>query len=285
MRLPFALIALGVASVAPAWSASGHMACARIAYEELDAMVRIECDRLLQIGKTERAYDFVTASAWADDTRTDANGRWHYTNIHFRTDGKPTFEMAEEENVVTAIARFSREVRNRALPDEQRADALRYLIHFVADVHQPLHATARDSDAFPNGDRGGNDFAILPPDGFDAWRRPPTNLHSLWDSGCGLLPPVERPLVAEGQRWLDGVVAKLRAEHPRKRYKLAVYEPTVWALESFEDAKKHAYRLKEGSKPGRKYLENGQRVSARRLAVAGYRLADLLNHLLGSARP
>ncbi len=267
-----------------AWNATGHMVIAKVALDELDPVARAECARLLQIGKTARAYDFLTAGPWADDTRTEANGPWHYINLHFREDGKKTFETAEPENVVTAIAKFSRVLKDRTKADAERADALRFLIHFVGDIHQPLHSVARDSDAFPAGDRGGNDFKIVPPKALESMNRPPSNLHSLWDLGCGLFVPIDRPLTTESEAKIGELANQLRKDHPRKRYVLADYEPTTWAVESLKDARRSVYRLKEGSQPTDGYLREGRKVSAKRAAVAGYRLADVLNHLIGANR-
>jgi nuclease S1 len=78
-------------------------------------------------------------------------------------------DCPKDSCVVAKIEQFKRELRDRELPERQRLEALKYLVHFVGDVHQPLHVSN-------NHDRGGNDISVI-------FMGLPTNLHALWDSG------------------------------------------------------------------------------------------------------
>lgn len=272
-----------VAACSQAWIDTGHMIVATIAQSQLKPKVKAECDRLLAIGADEKNADFVTTSPWADDIRGQRRetGPWHYIDLHFRSDGKPTTNKPDAENVVWAIDKFSAILRDRTKPDAERSEALRFLIHFVGDIHQPLHATARDTDAHPEGDKGGNDFRIVAPAVFNGMSRPPRNLHSFWDFGGGLFRGERRPLTAESKARIDTLSAELMKKYPPKSFR-AVNDlnPMHWAEESLEYDKTVVYNLTEGSTPSDAYVKTAQDVSAHRITLAGYRLARLLNDLL-----
>lgn len=273
---------LAIAPVAFAWGETGHMVISQIAYDHLDPSVKTVADRLLQTGKTDRAYDFITTGPWADDVRREREetGPWHYKDFFFRQDGKPVLNHSEESNAVTVINRFTLILSDGTKPEAERAEALRFLIHFVGDIHQPLHATARETTALPRGDRGGNDFKIVPP----AWmgERGPTNLHSLWDGGVGLFDRLNRPLDNNGRAAVKMVALSLEAGFPEGRFGRRVGErnPDRWALESFDIAKRFVYSTPEGGTPNARYFEIGQGIVAERVSLAGYRLASLLNRIL-----
>jgi hypothetical protein len=274
--LPFALVFAAVS--AQAWNDTGHMVIAEIARRQLDPAVLQEANALLQVGGTERTREFICAACWADDTRTPENGPWHYINLHFRDDGRPSSNVPLEENAVVAIRRFSAVLRDRSRPQVQRADALRFLLHFVGDLHQPLHAVARDSDEFPKGDRGGNDFAIQAPAGFESNVR---NLHILWDLGVGVFPRTQRPLSHAHRLLVEGLASSIMAAYPRESIAgIDDLEPMNWAREGLAVAKTVVYDLEPGSRPDTAYIAKAQPVAALRAAMAGYRLANVLNGLL-----
>ncbi len=281
-RILLATLALAGSTSAFAWIDSGHMVIAAIASRRLTPKAFKECERLAKIGTTEKANTFISEACWADDTRDAITGPWHYINFHFRGDGKPVEHQPAEQNVVWAIKKYSAILGDKTKPDEERAEAMRYLIHFVGDVHQPLHAVARDSDEFPNGDRGGNDFPILLGDQFKGVANPPANLHALWDFGCGILKEEPRPLDPEGYGRMLILADKLAAEAPEKQAKnVNDLNPDDWAEESFGIAKNICYNLKPNTPLDEGYMHIGRLFSLQRITTAGYRLAKLLNQLVG----
>lgn len=251
------------------------MTVAEIAWRDLKPAAKTRAMQLLAIGGDAKTRDFQGASCWADDYKTKENGPWHYINIHFRLDGAPTNNRPLEENVVWAINKFTATMKAPSRSDSDKAEALRFLMHFVGDVHQPLHAVACDSHDHPQGDRGGNDFVFDPVQIGDFEVK---NLHFLWDFGGGLCGKVTRP----GTNPQVGVLAdKLTAMHPRNSFPgVGLTDPMAWAVESLELAKTVTYQLEEKKKPSPEYLSATQFASGRRIAVAGYRLADLLNSVL-----
>ena len=281
MRTLIAIASLSLASLSFAWGDIGHGVITKIAYANLTPTARTRFDELLKIGVAARFQNLAMVGNWADDVRTDTDGPWHYINIHFRTDGKPVTTKALDENVVWAISRFkSRLADKKALPS-QRAEALRYLVHFVGDVHQPLHNVARDTDAFPTGDRGGNDFAIKPGNGLPDWN---TNLHRVWDSGCGAFAAPMRAWEPGADAVMETLAKSVAAEYSKSTLKVRAQnlDANRWSQEGFKIAKETAYKTTDGGTPSLDYVSKGQKICRERVALAGYRLANILNKAFGS---
>jgi len=153
---------------------------------------------------------------------------------------------------------------DEALALKKRKEALMYLIHFVGDVHQPLHlGNARD--------RGGNKIRLR-------FKGKLTNLHALWDgklinfSGKSLL------------QYSTGLSLRVTASESVKWNSSEVAE---WANESRALALNHAYRLDRPSmmRLSKNYIERSGEIIDLRLSQAGVRLAGLLNRLLSESRP
>ena len=171
-RCATALVLACIALPGFAWGAMGHRLVARLAEAELTPAARAEISRLLA-GEADPSLPGI--ATWADDLRdTDPasyrrTGRWHFVNI---AENGCHYDAARDcpggDCVVEAIRRQAGILADRRQPLEARRDALKFVVHFIGDVHQPLHAGyARD--------RGGNDTQVNDA-GFG------TNLHALWDS-------------------------------------------------------------------------------------------------------
>lgn len=156
------------AAVDPArrWGVTGHRVVARLAATRLSRPVAEKVRRLLG------GQSMAAVANWADSIRRErANtAPWHFVDI-------PTWEAGYDAGrdckegacIVDALERQLAILRDARRSDADRGEALRFVIHFIGDMHQPLHAGER-------GDRGGNDVKIT-------WLGKPSNLHSLWDSG------------------------------------------------------------------------------------------------------
>ena len=152
--------------LALAWGAVAHRAIAAEAYAQLSLKARAEVDSLLAL---EPGATLASISTWADEHRSPATARWHFVNI--AADAGCHY-VAERDCpggacVVGAIERQAAVFHSRATAPE-RLKALKYLVHLVADVHQPLHAGKAE-------DKGGNLYQV------HAFGRG-TNLHTVWDS-------------------------------------------------------------------------------------------------------
>lgn len=161
---------LAVAALVPlpalAWGSQGHQIVAALAQSQLTPAARKEVDRLLAL---EPGETLESISTWADEHRNPATAAWHY--INFPRDSciyDASRDCPDGKCVVAAIEKQTEILASNA-PDEKRLLALKYVVHLVADVHQPLHAGYMD-------DRGGNNYQL------QAFMRG-SNLHAVWDTG------------------------------------------------------------------------------------------------------
>lgn len=262
-----------------AWHDGGHMTVAEIAWRKMTPSVRDAALRLVQTGADERTNSFVTAACWADDHKTPKDGPWHYRDTFFREDGKKTDLKPDEENAVWALEKFTKVLGDKSAADADRAQALRFVLHIVGDLHQPLHCVARVTEENPKGDRGGNDFRVLAPENMEPR---PRNLHFFWDMAGGLFTKVERPMSPEGQavvsKWADEAETAFPLSRHRETARNLNFDH--WTEEGLQLCKKQVYALTPGTVPTPEYQAACQKTAKERIALAGYRLANLLNKLL-----
>jgi hypothetical protein len=292
------------------WNRTGHRAIALIAYRQLDEPTRQKVAGLLR--KHPLAYDlwtgkkinsdidpaadaFLQASTLADDVRPPSrfspefhHSTHHYVNYRFtpRDEGENVAEPpAGEENILTTYLSNLATVKSTqpGTSDERKAIALSWIFHQQGDIHQPLHAISRYSNAFPEGDRGGNLVHPFPnPRGSRPYSK---NLHAYWDDQLGD-DDVVKTFEALNER-----VEVLVAEFPRARFskaELAVDDVRAWARESFDVARESVYReldpeVSSYDELPVAYEAEAQKVARRRMALAGYRLAEVLSDLFGDA--
>jgi nuclease S1 len=163
--LATAMVAAPTSTPDAVWGAVGHRVIARVATARLSDRAKDEARRLLG-GET-----LAKVSTWADSIRRDrpTTGPWHYVNIPVYDSVYRPEKVCTEGCVVSAFEAQVAILADRSRPDAERAEALKWVVHLVGDLHQPLHAGDR-------GDRGGNDVRIT----YDTL---PGNLHGLWDTG------------------------------------------------------------------------------------------------------
>ncbi|HEX8550299.1 MAG TPA: S1/P1 nuclease [Abditibacteriaceae bacterium] len=268
---------------ARAWWDEGHMAVAQIAYTRLTPVAKARADALVPMGATEKNNTFVSAACWADDLKDEGvyfYNDWHYADTPLIDGVQPPRNMRDgrllwalEQCVALLKPRFSRDGKPLPpAPDAEKARALRFVLHLVGDIHQPLHAASRFSPETPRGDRGGNEYKILEPE-----RTGAHDLHALWDGAGGMFRGrIDRRNLAP----LETIVFSIENRFPVEtvpEWKNADF--AAWQRESFDLAKTVVYQTPLHEKPSEKYVAQVQSVSARRIAVAGYRLADLLNRI------
>jgi hypothetical protein len=274
MRNPivFLLLALCAGPVL-AWGGPGHRVAADIAQARLRPAAAAEATRLLAGEGATRLSD---VADWADHLREDggaqaaATRRWHYVNFPGLCEYVAARDCPDGQCVVAAINRNAQLLGDRTRSDDERRVALKFLVHLVADVHQPLHAT-------PVADKGGGDYQV-------AWHGKGRNLHSVWD---GLV--LDRAMKAAGAADADAYAAHLLAQSPlpadptRRSDRPAV----DWALESCR-------LVRDGGlyPPGHviddAYLDAHRGQLDLQLRRAGERLGDMLNAALAprmGARP
>lgn len=231
-----------------AWGKEGHQVVANLAEMQLSAKAHAEVDRLLAL---EAGASLSSISTWPDEHRSPVTSPWHYVNFPRDT---CTYEAARDcpdGNCVVGVIGKKLEILASNAPDETRLKALKYVVHFVADVHQPLHAGYSD-------DKGGNAYQ------FQAFNKG-SNLHALWDSG----------LIRNLNEDVDSLTKRLLAK--RSAANAADLDVVRAAEESCKIV--GAVGFYPGRKVGQDYVEQFTPVMEQRLTVAGARLAGLLNRL------
>ncbi len=148
----------------------------------------------------------------------------------------------------------------------------------MGDIHQPLHTVTRFTPSEPGGDRGGNFFDL-------GEAAPRKNLHSYWDAAGGGFGfrDIKRPLTQSGRTKLEKFANNIENGFPRSGMMIEVnkMDPFEWAKEGKALAISQVYQgIQEQDVPTQVYEKNAQKVSARRIALAGYRLAAILKQAL-----
>jgi hypothetical protein len=201
------------------------------------------------------------------------------------TAGDAATKPAGPKDVVEAIAKCAADLRSPSTSDADKAIAICWLGHLIGDIHQPMHAANLYSARFPRGDNVGSRFLVLR----TGIQR---HLHAVWDEMLG---------VQYSPRTVDFIADGIRANPAWQRAALgkdiAVQDPMAWARESHDLARRVVYL--DGTLPGTNledhrldptlavpsltddYLRASEELAQRQAALAGYRLADLLNEVLG----
>jgi hypothetical protein len=301
LSLLIAVLATVVLGVRPAyaWDDFGHRVVARIAWENMTPQARARAIAILRAAAPETGLGgselvtlsqeqeialFVFAATWPDVVRDTANAlrmeKYHHPYRHY----VDTFWRQDTDfGPVQAVDRRPEGDLLRDTPmlqqwlatgsPEQRALGLAWMLHLVGDIHQPLHASGRISPRDPWGDGGGNTF-----------RLGTRSLHSVWD---GILTDsLGAPRPTAPLQTVTAAAAMVMRHHPRDRfaYELGQREFGQWAQEGVVLAQRDVYLAPlVRDQPVPPAYRTAAFVAAEpRIAIAGYRLADLLNQALAS---
>ena len=238
----------------------GHDLVARLAAAHLPPAAAARVAEILGPGTTMQSI-----SSWADQIRREraATGPWHYIDIPI---DKPHLDMARDcpkgDCVIAKIEDFKKVVVNPAATAVERKEALMFLVHFVGDMHQPLHCS-------DNKDKGGNDVKL---DFFGH----ASNLHSVWDSGLLGRMGKEDELFTQYSRELTAKLAK----------KWGKGTVNAWAEQSHKASQKVTYgKLPKAPSGGTvtvdaTYERRADPVIKEQIERAGARLAMVLNQTL-----
>lgn len=210
---------------------------------------------------------------------------WHFEDLPFSDDGTP-LEQPFAPNAETQINFFSQSLSDDSVSEDAKSFDLAWLLHLVGDVHQPLHATARFSAASPHGDNGGNQVIVCRPvpakcvtTGRFAYK-----LHTLWDDAIGTSKSVRT-----ARKKADAMLQQLSDPQSFLSHATANADaaaiPSAWLQESSNLARLYVYESPIG--PGRgpyyptaTYRANAGSIAEQQIAIAGMRLAKMLNDRL-----
>ncbi|MGA0599286.1 S1/P1 nuclease [Caulobacter sp. KR2-114] len=284
MRLSVAVALLtAAASPAAAWGDVGHKVTALIAYRHLTPAAKARVGALLAADSdTLRPPDIASRATWADKYRTHhrETSEWHFADIEIDQPeldgacaGVPKLAPGQVASAgpakdcsINKVGEFEAELASRDGTADEQIIALKFLIHILGDIDQPLHSSDHQ-------DEGGNCVGLAPEAGGSK------NLHSFWDTGVvKTLGPVP-----------EAIADKLDTETTAAQRKASA-RGTVrsWALEAFAIARKDAYALP--SRPTRAdkgsvtvsdaYQAQVQQDAELQLRRAGVRIAVVLNRAL-----
>jgi hypothetical protein len=243
-----------------AWGQFAHRASAKLAESRLTPAARAAIREILEPGES-----LADASTWADEHSRDipGSGAWHYVNVPISARSYDPRDC-HGNCVVSRFEEFRAVLADRKAPSARRRMALRYVIHLLQDLHQPLHVG-------DNHDRGGNAVQLT------YYRDDRTNLHQLWDSG------LFRNRFRHENQLLEEIQIEANRRDARDWHAGSVED---WADESLQIAKT-AYRVpgtndlvRRGIRLGRDYELVNLPLATRRVAQSGVRLADVLNSIL-----
>jgi hypothetical protein len=308
----FAACLLAGASQAMAWNNVGHEIVAVIAWDQLDAQTKAELfdilkahphfddksvkgGNFLSVGAPDEAtlpmYAFVRSATWPDAVRPSRNpmrpvpkavtqyhhGDWHYVDMPYDP-AKPLpagqFPTPNNGNLLNELPIQLATLKNPTATKTEKAIALSWVEHLIGDEHQPLHATTVVDPDFPEGDQGGNKEKIITADGDSQ------NLHGYWDS-----------ILGTDTDW-DKVTSEahdIESTYPASSLPELKTDTTAlsWAHESYTAAIKYVYMngkiVNHGGNPTTlppSYEGAGVAVARKRVAEAGYRLADAIKDAL-----
>ena len=310
--------ALTVAPVAHAWDSFGHMTVAYLAYQQLTPQTKQRANDLIKLnpyytstwtawipsGTSQADTDtimFMLSATWPDQIKDDKNYSsdgsqngdnpegstnatanvgfqtdfsmhkyWHFVDTPFSPDGThlPAIPTPNAQDRITLF----RSVLSSDSSDQLKSYDLTWLLHLVGDVHQPLHCATRAISTESGGDSGGNDVKLN--GGY-------SELHAFWDDVLGTGTLSSEKLMSTVKS-VEKAAAKLSAPDATLAAKTS---ETDWVTESFNAAQTNVYITPIGPDLGpftltTSYKTAAKKVAGQRIALAGARLANLLNNKL-----
>ena len=287
MRILLFAFAL-LATITRGWWCTGHMIIAEIARHNLDDGVESSLNQVIlklkEDGTFSKCTSFIPCACWSDDLKSDgltAMAGWHFINMPYDPSSFAVNPPAviQHDNVAQNINTLEETAKKRGINYWEMEFAIANIIHFIGDVHQPLHATELYSQHFPHGDHGGNEFPVYYQD--KQWR-----LHFIWDSVCGVWQnSPDRPPSQSTLNWLSEMALEFQTNYSYlfNESQKHVFNGTVMAEESFDYAVRYAYAgLQPGDNITQAYIDRCWTAAGQRITLAGYRLASELNYVFGN---
>ncbi len=321
------LVSLAVSAYG--WNRRGHMLAAAIAYTRLKNTDVATKNRILNSLKAHPAYKtwqmeykraspdsrgtditryysfeayvFMRAAVWPDELRPppptlEHKANWHYLNYQAEFPDKLDLDTVKPStNIFSGYETAVKAIEKSSSAKQTRAKMISWVLHQVADIHQPLHAVTMKTSKFPNGDRGGNCQCVRPAQSKDT-----INLHGYWDNRLSR----KKGLIEWGDAlhaWRDSVFYPKLYRGIKPENFAGKPDMAGWAKESAQLAMLNVYNFRGAPIPltsakltGAKCTCQGQpdlkslpgdydreskKLGSQRLLVAGYRLAKTLASL------
>ena len=230
-----------------AWGVEGHQVVAFIAQSKLTPKAAKEVKRILSI---ELGETLISISTWADEHRSRGTASWHYVNFpRGICDFVRDRDCPDGDCVVQALENQVHFLNSR-VSHEERLLALKYIVHFMGDIHQPFHSGYED-------DKGGNAYQL------HAFGKG-TNAHALWDTD--LIRNFHEPFDVLGSRLMS---------QEKKTQRPIIFNPTLAAIESCKMLQSEDFY--PSHELDQTYIQKATPIIEAQLLLAGERLAELLN--------
>lgn len=232
------------------WGPIGHDTVAKIAADHLTPKAKAAVEKLLD-GQT-----MPQVSNYADQVRSDETAGLHYIDLpgglNYEAFVKTIMEM-KTQNAYSAILKLERNLANPAISEKEKSIDLKYLIHLVGDIHQPMHVSH-------TADRGGTDIRVT-------FNGRDYNLHSLWDGG----------IIAERETNYVQLAAACDTATPEQIKQWQNDALITWAWESYQISEQLYAEAAKQKHLNNAYYSKYMSVIKQRLLQGGIRLAGLLN--------
>ncbi len=255
---------LGVSVFLISWGVTGHRTIGRIAENHLSAQARAAVNELLGTAS------LADVSTWADEVRSQPEYRhtssWHFLNLPLGLSYSQFEQQVQEmtgDNVYSALLNQEHILGDRTTTKEQKADALKYIVHFVGDIHQPMHVSRAE-------DKGGNTIQLN-------YQGEGANLHSLWDT---------KLLEHQGLTY-EQLAEKYDHASPAQIRQLQSDPLMKWIWESYEISSR-LYAEIDAMKSRSiddSYYQSHISIIQERIGQAGIRLAGVLNQIFQNGLP
>ncbi|MBL4663456.1 MAG: S1/P1 nuclease [Flavobacteriaceae bacterium] len=234
------------------WGKTGHRATGEVAQKHLSRKAKRAIDKLLD------GQSLAFVSNYGDDIKSDdayrSYGPWHYVNFPFDKTYN-THPKSEKGDLVAAINTCVSILKSKSSTKDEKVFHLKMLVHFIGDLHQPLHVGKAD-------DKGANDFQVL-------WFNEGTNLHSVWDTKMIESYNMSYSELAANTKRLSGAQLKHIMEG----------DVQSWMAESRTLCLDIYANTKAGEKLGYRYMYKYINVARFQMQKGGIRLAVLLNDI------
>ena len=284
MNIKFNLLFLLIGAVL-SWHPTGHFIIVRIAEIELEAKKPELLKKLIELLKykplsaKEKNHVFVESACFPDDIKYigwKAFNQFHFYDNFIRGDNTTPEQIAKLGksivNMANSVGDARETLRNTksSMVDDRFAKGfeLRYLLHLIGDIHQPMHSGSRVVNGKP--DAGGNAVTLPSP-----W----INLHNMWDKTLGHFKDLKAPL--EDKHWgmLNEYCKNLMAANGRDKFVKEFEKKTAgtWITEAHQLEKEYAYKDITQDKPvPQAYIDRAKPVIEKQLVLGGYRLTNYL---------
>ncbi len=237
------------------WGKTGHRVVGEIAENYLDAKTKKAVHELLE------GHSLAFVANYGDDIKSDKRFKkydpWHYVNFPFGTQYE-NYPKSGQGDIIQGIERCISVLKNPQASREDKVFYLKMLVHFLGDLHQPLHIGIED-------DKGGNDFQVQ-------WFNRGTNLHKVWDS---------KMLDSYGMSYTE-VAANADVLSPKELSAIKSGSVLDWMYESRALCEQIYAGTESGEKLSYRYMYEYMDTLRYQLQKGGIRLATLLNEIFSS---